>query len=221
MRVHAAHQHLYLKCIDKTTADNQAEIFIIQSKILYLQQNNLTFLSNQTPKIIIHWECLIQLDLSSNNITSLPKHHNFWQFFPKLQVLLLHDNKLNSMAKLIESLQFIARQIKVFTIYDNPLCESIAHYQSMLIRLMPNVLLINHHIVTESEILGRYKRGYQQLLNINIDAMEFEFVSYQPDNDKIQHLFMLKNQLKNLQKKRNHCTHAVKIQRLWRSHYSV
>jgi Leucine-rich repeat (LRR) protein len=65
-------------------------------RIIFLQRNRITMFDGLA-------ECanLRKLDLSSNCITALP-NRRFWAFLPNLQVLLLHDNKLEVLNQLLD-----------------------------------------------------------------------------------------------------------------------
>ena len=213
MRIHPKHQHLY------SQSKTKAKIFNITVKILFIHHNNISILPNNPLKPIINWTHLIQLNLSFNRLSILPKHQYFWRYFPKLTVLLLHDNELHSLSNIRQSLQSIASQIKVFTIHNNPCCK-VSKYRHQILHLMPNLLLLNHHLVSDAEILGLYEEGSDEMPNTNVDSTEFKFISYNENYDGTQHLFIVENQLKILEEQRKASSPALKIQRAWRSYKS-
>lgn len=65
-------------------------------RIIFLQRNRIAMFDGLA-------ECanLRKLDLSSNCLTQLP-NRRFWAFLPNLQVLLLHDNKLDVLNQLLD-----------------------------------------------------------------------------------------------------------------------
>jgi Leucine-rich repeat (LRR) protein len=65
-------------------------------RIVFLQRNRITMFDGLA-------ECanLRKLDLSSNALTVLP-NRRFWSFVPNLEVLLLHDNKLEVLNQLLD-----------------------------------------------------------------------------------------------------------------------
>jgi hypothetical protein len=70
-------------------------------RIIFLQRNRLTMFDGLA-------ECanLRRLDLSGNCLTVLP-NRRFWTFVPNLEVLLLHDNKLEVLNQLLELVPFL------------------------------------------------------------------------------------------------------------------
>lgn len=209
MRIHPKHKYLYSQC-NGVMAKENSEIANVTTKILFLQNNNISILSNKSVNISINWTHLIHLNLSFNKLSTLPNHDHFWRYFPKLTVLLLHDNKLNSLSNIIESLQFIAPQIEVLTIQNNPFCRS-SNYQPQIFRIMPNLLLLNDHIVSEAEVLGVHKDGNDQTSNIDIDLTKFKFISYHKDYNAHQHISLLDQQLNKLKNQQK----SVRFQMTW------
>lgn len=220
MRVHAAYQHLFIEPAPPSPSEGELEILGISTQIIFLQNNRIHCLLNHNASLTIQWHHLIELDLSSNHLTALPKHECFWKYFPMLQVLFLQHNRLESLWNIVESLQFIGHQIRVLSIDHNPFCQTDRHYASKFIRMMPQLLLLDNYLVSDAERDGLYQRGQNQLCSITIDALRFAFVSHQNHCDNEAHLWILQNQLKNLAKQQKNCGFATRIQRTWRKYKS-
>ena len=73
---------------------------VLPWRIVFLQRNRLTMFDG-----IAECANLRKLDLSSNALTVLP-NRRFWTFVPNLEVLLLHNNKLEVLNQLLDLVRF-------------------------------------------------------------------------------------------------------------------
>lgn len=112
--------------------------------LLILQSNMITDLTG------IHL-CtrLRKLDVSRNAIVTLP-NANFWAALPRLETLLMNDNRIDS----IHALQALSelKQLKIMTLYGNAV-EFHPSYRHLLVNTLPSLILLDFYVVSDQELI--------------------------------------------------------------------
>lgn len=140
---------------------------------------------------------LRKLDLSTNSLSDIGGK-DLWTSMPRLQVLYLHDNLLDSWDT-FTSLSVLPR-IMHLTLFNNP-CIHLPQYRKFMIDSLPGLLALDFHISTQEERM-QIQRPDPELAKIWIqDASDMRAFH--------QHLYKLR-------RKWEKCSPVIKIQSLWR-----
>jgi hypothetical protein len=143
---------------------------------------------------------LRKLDLSTNLLTSIGSV-KLWSTMPRLQVLYLHDNLLETW-ETFTSLSSLDRILHL-TLFNNP-CIHLPQYRKFMLSSLPSLLALDFHIATQEERLG-----------IAMPDPEKSKIWIQDCSD----LRSLKQHLYKLRRKFEKCSPSIKIQSVWRSFY--
>jgi len=174
-------------------------------KIVYLNNNRITDLLG------LHL-CtnLRKLDLSRNQIVNLPNRF-FWRYLTNLQILYLHDNKIDSIHA-VQDLGVLPN-LTVLTMYGN-IVEYHPAYRHVLVNSCPNLQLLDFYLVSDEELIegaswgppfGRYSR-------------ELEFVLQElPLSSDEDHMLHLNYHLRLVRERRERYSPVIRIQSWWRS----
>ena len=163
--------------------------------ILSLRNNSLS-----TIDIPLGFTNLRKLDLSTNLLSNIGGV-KLWSTMPRLQVLYLHDNLLETW-ETFTSLGVLDRILHL-TLFNNP-CIHLPQYRKFMLESLPSLLALDFHIATQEERLG--------------------IINPDPEKSKIwiqdcTDLRSLKQHLYKLRRKYEKCSPVIKIQSLWRSYY--
>ena len=93
---------------------------------------------------------LRKLDLSRNGIDVLPKSPSFWRSFSSLQVLLLHQNKLDSIHALQQL--SILPALEILTCFGNAV-EHHPAYRHVMVNVCGRLKLLDFYIVSDAELI--------------------------------------------------------------------
>lgn len=164
--------------------------------ILSLRNNALS-----TIEIPLGFTNLRKLDLSTNLLTNIGSS-DLWSTMPRLQILYLHDNLLESWDT-FTTLSYIPR-LAHLTLFNNP-CIHLPQYRKFMLSTIPTLLALDFHIATQEERLG-----------IHIPDLELSKVWIQdlPDMKSFK-LHMYK-----LRRKWEKCSPVIKIQSHYRRYYA-
>lgn len=160
--------------------------------LLSLKNNSLTEV-----EINLGFSNLRKLDLSTNFLTNIGSK-DLWGSMPRLQILYLHDNLLETKATL-ESLSALPAILHL-TLFNNP-CIHLPDYRRFMITCLTTLKALDFYICTEEEKMG--------------------MMTLDPENAKIwiqdtSDIRNFKQHLYKLQRKWERSSPIIRIQSLWR-----
>lgn len=157
---------------------------------------------------------LKKLDLSNNDLLAIPKG-NVWKCLPHLQILFLHNNKLDS----IHSLQqlSICTKLTILTCFNNPV-EYHPAYRHVCVNSIINLKLLDFYIISDEELIENANFGpkygrYSDNLKMNI--LNYEKYHANANNEFTQ-LYIYKKQIEIVNERHRHYSPVLKIQSFFR-----
>jgi Leucine-rich repeat/IQ calmodulin-binding motif len=143
---------------------------------------------------------LRKLDLSTNFLTNIGSK-DLWNTMPRLQVLYLHDNLLETW-ETFTSLAMLPHILHL-TLFNNP-CIHLPHYRKYILSALPSLLALDFHISTQEERLGLQPPDPEK---------SKIWIQDSPDMKNFR------NHIYKLKRKFEKCSPSIRIQSLWRSYY--
>ena len=162
--------------------------------LLSLKNNSITEID-----IKLGFSNLHKLDLSTNFLANIGKK-DLWESMPRLQILYLHDNLLETWGTL-ESLSGLPAILHL-TLFNNPVIH-LPNYRRFMISELSSIKALDFYICTEEE-----KKG---------------ICSFDPEKSKIwiqdtSDIRNFKQHIYKLQRKWEKCSPVIRIQALWRAY---
>lgn len=166
--------------------------FGVSAYLMSLKNNSFTEID-----INLGFSNLHKLDLSTNYIVSVGSK-DLWSSMPRLQILYLHDNLLETW-ETFESLSVLP-SILHLTLFNNP-CIHLQGYRKFMISSLPTLLALDFYISTEEERKG--------LAPLDLEGAKVWIQDTSDIRNFKQHLYKLK-------RKWEKCSPIIKIQSYWR-----
>jgi Leucine-rich repeat len=129
---------------------------------------------------------LKKIDLSHNNISSLPSGETVFRNLVNLRFLYLHNNRISKWND-IQNLTGLPIVMHI-TLFSNPVCQ-VPGYRHFLVNSIPSLLALDNHIITDEERIEDASFGYRyRALN---EFMKLHIPDYAREKSAEQHLFNL------------------------------
>ena len=207
---------LSFKFIEDGYHDRQTNVLRVVSKcsnlhILYLQGNllNVRDLLN-----LQSFENLKQIDLSSNQLESLPAA-NVFAGMHSLQFLYLHSNAISKWQDL-QSLVSLP-EIMHITLFGNPVCQ-IPGYRHFIVNSIPCLKALDNYVITDEERIEDASFG-NRFRGLN-EYMKWHITDYSDEPSAEQHKFNLEVDIYRLKRCFERNSPSILIQSLFRGYKS-
>ncbi len=152
---------------------------------------------------------LRKLDLSHNNIVDIP-NKTFWRQLSQLEILLLNDNKIDSVLAL-QDLSVLSK-LTILTLYGN-VVEYHPAYRHMLVNTCPSLLLLDFYIVSDQELIENASDWGQ--FSMYQPGFECTLPSYDALSEQ-EHLLAVDHSLRLVRRQHEKLSPVTRIQAWWR-----